>query len=161
QGELDERVVGGLVHGTDGGGDAAARLCDGEVIGAGAAQGELVRAVTGPDEVGVRVDEAGCDQASPGVEDLRARSDALARKVTFGSDPRDVRVLDADHAPRDGREELLGAAAVRTVGGVERPGVPDEKVEGAAHWRAGAFRPERSFPAVWREQRIIASIARV
>jgi hypothetical protein len=52
-----------------------------------------------------------------------------------------VRVLDADGASRDGREELLGGAAVRTVGGEEGPGVADEEIERAVHRRGGAFRP--------------------
>ena len=141
QGEGDQRVVGGLAHRADGGGDAAARHGDGEVVGAGAAESELVRAVTGPDEVGVGVDEAGRDQAAVGVEDPGGGGDARPGEIALGADPGDVRVLDADGTAGNGPKKLLGSAAVRAVGGEERPGVPDEKVEGAAHRSVRALRP--------------------
>src|SRR5262249_40220888 len=133
EGERDERLVGGLANGANGGGDAPAGAGDGEVVGARAAEGELAGAVSGPDEVGVRVDEARGDEAASGVEDLRRRADAPPGDVTLGADPGHVSVLDADRTARDGPEHLLGAATVRPVGREERAGVTDEDVEGTVH----------------------------
>jgi hypothetical protein len=63
---VNKLLFGGGADGLGGDADSAAGLHDGEVGFAGQTSGELSAAVTGPGDVGVRVDEAGDDETAAG-----------------------------------------------------------------------------------------------
>ena len=109
----DERLDGGGARGADSGNDPAASGEDIEILRAFLAHLELGGAVTAPDEVRVRVHEAGHHHAAGGVQCWFAR----VTGAQFGSraDGDDLLVADEDRAVLEDAESTEVAAALRAA----------------------------------------------
>ena len=109
----DERLDAGLARRADSGEDAAARGQDVEIGRARHLHLELVGAVARPDDVRVRVHEAGHDDTAPRVE---GRFVGIGGAQVVGSADRDdLLVAHDDRAVLEDAERAEGASALRTA----------------------------------------------
>ena len=137
---LGEQVVrGGLAGGAHGGKDAPARGQDLQIGLALQAQLKLGGAVAGPDQVGVRVDEAGHDHPPAGVQgrfggDRRRAARGLTRR-------RRCAHLDQHGAVRENAQAAQAAPALRPAG-------QGEELRGGMNQHGGIITPLKSL-AVW------------
>ncbi|MCL4822728.1 MAG: hypothetical protein KJZ57_00800 [Anaerolineales bacterium] len=123
----DQRFEAGCARRADGGDDPAARGEDVEIVGAGHFHLELVGAVARPDEMGVRVHEAGHQHAAAGVE---AGLVGIGGAQFVGlADREDLLVADDDRAVRDDAEVAEALSALQAAregeelgGGVDEHG---------------------------------------
>ncbi|MNX64195.1 N-formimino-L-glutamate deiminase [compost metagenome] len=149
-----EGVEGGLAGLLDRRVDAAARRHDLGVGGAPGAQFELALAAAAEDQVGVRVDQTGGDDAAAGVHLGGVRVDrATGHDLVGGADGDDLAVGDRNRPVGDDREVALLVAAARAAAardGDQLGRVADDqvRVEGGSvsHLRPPAWAGARPWP---------------
>ncbi len=110
----DERLDGGGARGADGGDDPAAGCQDVEIFRAGLAHLELGGAVAAPDEVRVRVHEAGHHHAAGGVQRRLVR--IAGAQLSGRPDGGDFLVADEHRTFLEDAELAEFAPALRAAG---------------------------------------------